>query len=105
MRSLIALGISGGLIPCPTALVVLLSAVALGRIGFGLLLIVSFSAGLAVVLMGIGLMLVHGRRLLDRVPLQNRLVRLAPFVGAALVILTGVVMTAQAIASVGRLMV
>ncbi len=105
MRSLLALGISGGLIPCPTALVVLLSAIALGRVGFGLLLIVAFSAGLAVVLMGIGLLLVHGRRLLDRLPVESRALRLAPLAGAFLVILTGVVMTAQAIASVGRLSV
>ncbi len=43
------------MIPCPAALVVLLSAVALNRIGFGMLLIVAFSAGLALVLMTIGL--------------------------------------------------
>jgi ABC-type nickel/cobalt efflux system permease component RcnA len=103
MRSLLALGISGGLIPCPTALVVLLSAIALGRVGFGLLLIVAFSAGLAVVLVAIGLLLVHGRRLLDRLPVESQALRLAPLAGAFLVILTGVVMTAQAIASVGRL--
>ena len=105
MRSLLALGISGGLIPCPTALVVLLSAIALGRIGLGLLLIVAFSAGLAAVLMGVGLLFVHGRRLFDRLPAENRLVRLLPLTGAALVIVTGVVMTAQAVASVGRLSV
>ena len=105
MRSLLALGISGWLIPCPTALVVLLSAIALGRVGFGLLLIIVFSAGLAVVLVAIGLLLVHGRRLLDRLPVESRVLRLAPLAGAVLVILTGVVMTAQAIASVGRLSV
>ena len=105
MRSLLALGISGGLIPCPTALVVLLSAIALGRVGFGLTLIVAFSAGLAAVLMVVGLLFVHGRRLFDRLPTENRLVSILPFTGAALVILTGVVMTAQALASVGRLSV
>jgi ABC-type nickel/cobalt efflux system permease component RcnA len=105
MRSLLALGISGGLIPCPTALVVLLSAIALGRVGFGLTLIVAFSAGLAAVLMVVGLLFVHGRRLFDRLPTENRLVSVLPFTGAALVILTGVVMTAQALASVGRLSV
>ncbi len=105
MRSLLALGISGGLIPCPTALVVLLSAIALGRVGFGMLLIVAFSAGLATVLTAIGLLLVHGRRLFDRLPVENRLLRLIPLAGAFLVILTGVVMTAQALANVGQLSV
>lgn len=103
MRSLLAMGISGGLIPCPTALVVLLSAIALGRVGFGLMLIVSFSAGLAAVLMAVGLLFVHGRRLFDRLPLENKLLRWLPLTGAGLVIVTGVIMTIQAIGSVGRL--
>ena len=47
LRALVALGVSGGIVPCPAALVVLLSAVAMGRIGLGLLLIVAFSVGLA----------------------------------------------------------
>ena len=103
MRSLLAMGISGGLIPCPTALVVLLSAIALGRVGFGLVLIVSSSAGLAAVLMAVGLLFVHGRRLFDRLPLENKLLRWLPLTGAGLVIVTGVIMTIQAIGSVGRL--
>jgi ABC-type nickel/cobalt efflux system permease component RcnA len=105
MRSLLALGISGGLIPCPTALVVLLSAIALGRVGFGLMLIVMFSAGLAAVLTGIGLLLVHGRRLFDRLPIENRWLHIIPLAGACLVVVTGAIMTVQAIASVGTLSV
>lgn len=66
LGSLLALGISGGIIPCPAALVVLLSAMALRRIGFGLILIVAFSLGLAVVLVAIGILMVHARRLLER---------------------------------------
>jgi ABC-type nickel/cobalt efflux system permease component RcnA len=54
MASLMALGASGGLVPCPSALVLLLSSVALGRIALGLTLLVAFSTGLAVVLMAIG---------------------------------------------------
>ncbi|MGH7377805.1 MAG: sulfite exporter TauE/SafE family protein, partial [Candidatus Methylomirabilales bacterium] len=65
-RELLVLGITGGIIPCPAALVVLLSAIALGRVAFGLLLIVAFSAGLALVLMGIGLLTVSARRLMSR---------------------------------------
>src|SRR6185437_10666510 len=48
LRSLLGIGISGGLIPCPTALVVLLAAISLHRIGYGLVLILAFSTALAV---------------------------------------------------------
>jgi ABC-type nickel/cobalt efflux system permease component RcnA len=66
LGSILALGISGGLVPCSGGIVVLLAAVALGRIAFGLLLIVAFSLGLAVVLFGVGAMFVTARRLFDR---------------------------------------
>ena len=56
-----ALGVSGGIVPCPAALVVLLSAVSMQRIGLGLLLIVAFSVGLAAVLIVIGLLMVYAR--------------------------------------------
>ncbi len=58
MRSLLAVGVSGGLLPCPSALVVLLAAISLHRIAFGLLLIVAFSAGLALSITVIGLVAV-----------------------------------------------
>src|SRR5207245_2499478 len=64
LGSLIALGASGGLVPCPSALVLLLSSIALGRVGLGLVLLVSFSAGLAAVLMGIGVMVLYAKHLL-----------------------------------------
>lgn len=62
-RSLLALGISGGLLPCPSALVVLLSAISLHRVGYGLALVFAFSIGLAATLTTIGLLFVYaGRR-------------------------------------------
>ena len=64
-RSLLALGISGGLLPCPSALVVLLSAVALHRVAYGLALVIAFSLGLAGTLTLIGLLFLHARRLLS----------------------------------------
>src|SRR6185295_7428126 len=64
MASLIALGASGGLVPCPSALVLLLSSVALGRIGLGLTLLIAFSLGLALVLSGIGLVVLYAKHLL-----------------------------------------
>ena len=60
-RGLIALGVAGGLIPCPSALVVLLAAIAQHRVGLGMLLIFAFSLGLAATLTAIGLA-VHLRR-------------------------------------------
>ena len=54
-KSLLALGISGGLLPCPSALVLMLSAISLGRIGYGLVLTLAFSMGLAATLTAVGL--------------------------------------------------
>jgi ABC-type nickel/cobalt efflux system permease component RcnA len=62
----LALGISGGLLPCPSALVVMLGAIALNRVGFGLLLILVFSAGLAGTLTTIGLVMVRAKDLIER---------------------------------------
>src|SRR5207249_4643352 len=81
-RSLLALGVSGGLLPCPSALVVMLGAIALGRIAFGLALIVAFSAGLAAVLTGIGLALVYVRGIFARLPLDGRFARYVPVASA-----------------------
>jgi ABC-type nickel/cobalt efflux system permease component RcnA len=104
-RSLLALGISGGLLPCPSALVVLLSAIALHRVAFGMLLIVAFSIGLAGVLTGIGLLLVYARRLFERLPTDGRLLRALPVASAAFVTLAGVVIAAGALVQAGVLRV
>jgi ABC-type nickel/cobalt efflux system permease component RcnA len=95
MGSLIALGASGGLVPCPSALVLLLSSVALGRVGLGLMLLVGFSAGLAVVLMAIGLIVLYAKNLLpDREKTaSSRAFRLIPVFSAALITCVGLLMT------------
>ena len=100
-RSLLVLGISGGLVPCPSALVVLLSAIALGRIGFGLVLVLAFSLGLAGVLTALGLLLVWGKRLFDRLPTPVGLVRMLPTVSALFVALIGLGITTQALVQIG----
>ncbi len=101
-RNLLVLGISGGLLPCPSALVVLLSAIALGQTGFGLLLIGVFSLGLASVLTGIGLLLVYAGRLLQRMPTRaHRLTRLLPVGSALFITLAGVGITVQALLQAG----
>src|SRR5262249_34678294 len=82
-RSLLALGVSGGLLPCPSALVVLLSAISLHRIGYGLLLVLAFSFGLAGILTAIGLMFVYARRFVAVTSISSgRLVRVLPVMSA-----------------------
>jgi ABC-type nickel/cobalt efflux system permease component RcnA len=95
MGSLIALGASGGLVPCPSALVLLLSAISLGRVGLGMLLLVGFSAGLAAVLMGMGVLVLCVGNLLPatRKFTASRAFRLLPVASAALITCVGLVMT------------
>ncbi|MEZ4870606.1 MAG: hypothetical protein R3C14_55265 [Caldilineaceae bacterium] len=104
-RSLLALGISGGLLPCPSALVVMLGAISLGRVGFGLLLIVAFSLGLASVLTAIGVTLVYAGRLFQRLPESGPLLRLLPIGSALLITAAGIGITLQALVSSGLLSV
>jgi nickel/cobalt exporter len=95
MSSLIALGASGGLVPCPSALVLLLSSIALGRIGLGLSLLVAFSLGLAGVLMAIGLIVLYAKHLLpdSQKTSQHAAFRLLPVASAAIIVCVGLVMT------------
>jgi ABC-type nickel/cobalt efflux system permease component RcnA len=96
-RSLLALGISGGLLPCPEALLVLLLTIAAHRVLFGLLLIVAFSTGLAAVLVGFGLLLVYARGLFSRLNLTHSLLpRLLPVASALVIVIAGGVITTQA---------
>ncbi len=88
-RTLLALGISGGILPCPSALVVLLAAISLHRVGYGLLLVVAFSAGLAGVLTGIGLAFVYAGRLLKSTGGFTRLARVLPVFSALVVTTAG----------------
>ena len=101
-RSLLALGISGGLLPCPSALVVLLSAISLHRVGYGLLLVVAFSFGLASTLTGVGLLFVYARRLVER-PMQRAgaLVRVLPIVSALVITGAGLFICYEAIGQAG----
>lgn len=92
---LIALGASGGLVPCPSALVLLLTSVSLGRVGFGLTLLVAFSAGLAMVLTGIGLAVLYAKHWLpDRAKTaENPWFRYLPVASAAFIVCIGIAMT------------
>ncbi len=96
-RSLLALGVSGGLLPCPSALIVMLSAIALGRIGFGLVLVLAFSVGLAAVLSGIGLLFIYAGRVMDRFSVPNRFVGWLPAASALFVTVAGLAITVKAL--------
>ena len=103
-RSLLALGISGGLLPCPSALVVLLSAIALHRVCYGLLLVVAFSLGLAATLTGIGLAFVYAGGFIKRSKLgamDNALVRLLPVVSAFVILCLGALICYETVAQTG----
>jgi ABC-type nickel/cobalt efflux system permease component RcnA len=95
LGSLIALGASGGLVPCPSALVLLLASVALGHVGLGLILLVSFSLGLATVLMTIGMLVLYAKSWLPDPQGASRhpLFRLVPVLSAVVVVCLGLLMT------------
>jgi ABC-type nickel/cobalt efflux system permease component RcnA len=104
LRELLTLGISGGIVPCPAALVVLLSAVSMQRIGFGLLLIVAFSVGLAAVLITIGLLMVSARQFMSRFQVNSRLTtRWLPLTSSAFILVFGIALAVQALQTTGIL--
>ncbi len=99
-KGILGVGIAAGLLPCPSALVVLLSAIALHRIGLGMVLILAFSVGLAATITGIGLVAVLARRVFGRLSLDGPVVRMLPAVSAALILIVGVAITAKALPGV-----
>jgi nickel/cobalt transporter (NicO) family protein len=94
-KGLAALAVSGGLLPSPTALVVLLASVALHRVAFGLALIVAFSVGLAAALTTVGVVAIRARDLFAR-RLRGRLSTALPVGSAAVIFAAGAVLLARA---------
>ncbi len=102
LYQLFALGITGGIIPCPAALVVLLSAFALHRVGLGFFLITAFSLGLASVLIGFGMLMVYGRRFMARLQVNGSLTtRWLPVASAAFMTVLGAAIALRAFATTG----
>ncbi len=95
-RGIVGMGTAAGLIPCPSALVVLLGAVAQEEIALGMLLVAAFSAGLAATLTMLGLAVVRAARL----PLPGRVTAALPTLSALLIVGVGVVLTVQAVPQV-----
>src|SRR3989442_981514 len=84
-RSLLALGISGGILPCPSALVVLLAAISRQRVGYGLLLVIAFSLGLAGMLTAVGIAFIYAVRLIKPSGRFDRLAPVFPVAGALVI--------------------
>jgi nickel/cobalt exporter len=100
-RGIVAMGAAAGLIPCPSALVVLLGAVAQGQIALGMVMIVAFSLGLAMTLTVLGVSVVYAGRALGRLDVPGWLVTALPAVSAVLIVGVGVVLTANAVPQIG----
>jgi ABC-type nickel/cobalt efflux system permease component RcnA len=91
-RSLLGLGISGGLLPCPSALVLMLSAINLNRIGYGIVLTLVFSFGLAATLTAVGLIFLYGGKIFGSSRFSgNRIVKTLPVFSAFVIACVGAV--------------
>jgi high-affinity nickel-transport protein len=101
LAQLFTLGITGGIIPCPAALIVLLSAFALHRIGLGFFLIVAFSVGLATALIGFGVLMVYARRFMTHLQIEGPLTkRWLPVISSTFITVLGLILTVQSLAAV-----
>jgi ABC-type nickel/cobalt efflux system permease component RcnA len=98
MGNLMALGASGGLVPCPSALILLLSAISIGRVGLGMVLLIAFSLGLAIVLMATGMTVLYARNLFPAGKgAGGAFFRYMPVVSAAAIMAIGVIMTSMSL--------
>ena len=100
LGQLIVLGISGGIVPCPAALAVLLVAVSMGNFLPGVSLVVIFSLGMAAVLVSIGILMVHAGKFAGKHIAESRWSRLLPIISAVLITLIGVGLTIKAVIDV-----
>ena len=101
--SLLTLGISGGIVPCPGALVILLLAVGLDRIAFGLVLLVVFSFGLAAVLIAVGVLFVKARPLVERFSGDGKWIQRLPIASSVFIIFVGLAITVKTFMNMGVL--
>ena len=103
MRGLFALGLAGGMVPSVSAMILLLGSISMGRPAYGIALTVAFGVGMAGVLVGVGVVLVRARGLLERLPARParaRVARLGPSLTAAVMLVAGVLITSQAVLAV-----
>ena len=99
-KTILALGASAGILPCPSALVVLLAALASHQIPLGIGLIVVFSLGLAATLTCLGLLVGYAKRRSTRLRIPGRVTALVPALSSLAIVAIGVVMTVKALPQV-----
>jgi nickel/cobalt exporter len=99
-KGILSMGVAAGLIPCPSALVVLLAAISQHEVALGLLLIVAFSLGLAGTLTVLGLAVVSARRLIPTELAAGRLASALPAASALVIVAVGCLLTARAVPGV-----
>ncbi|HUP83454.1 MAG TPA: hypothetical protein VM284_04605, partial [Candidatus Limnocylindria bacterium] len=102
-RGLFALGLSGGMIPSVSALLVLIGSISIGRPAWGIVLTIAFGLGMAAVLVGVGIALVHARKLVERLPVAGtlRFGQRLPVLTAAVVLVAGLLIAGQGLAGLG----
>jgi nickel/cobalt transporter (NicO) family protein len=100
-RGALLAAVTGNIAPCPAALVVLLASIALNRVAYGLLLIVAFGVGLALVLTGLGIAVVRGAAWIARRPRFASLMRYGPLVTGCIMAVIGAGIIAQGFALQG----
>jgi ABC-type nickel/cobalt efflux system permease component RcnA len=96
-RSLMVLGVAGGLVPSASALILLLAAISFQQVLLGVVMLLAFSAGMAGTLTGVALLFVRASRVVERLPILSGLSRAMPLLSAALVVSAGLFMTARAL--------
>ncbi len=102
-RGLFALGLSGGMVPSVSALLILVGSISIGRPAFGIVLTVAFGVGMALVLVGLGLGLVYARKFVESLPAARplQLSKRLPLVTASVVLLAGVFILGQGLSALG----
>ena len=96
-RGLLAMGASAGLIPCPSALVVLLGAISQHQVALGMVLILAFSLGLATAMTAIGVAVVYAGRLTARIDFRGRTATALPVVSGLVIVGAGLLLSAKAV--------
>ncbi len=95
--TLISLGISSGLIPCPAALILLLGTISVGNISLGILLVLIFSFGLAVTLITVGILCIKAKTLFAKIPDQINFTKTLSMVTPVIILIIGLIMTFKAL--------
>ncbi|OGW37071.1 MAG: hypothetical protein A2Y97_01670 [Nitrospirae bacterium RBG_13_39_12] len=101
LSGLILLGVSGGIVPCPAALAILLASASVGDISKGLALVIIFSIGLALSLVTIGLIVVNSVKIANRFTNTEKIAPKISFLSAGIVTMVGVLTLYSSIRHLG----